>query len=249
MASSSSNVWYFAFGSNMKTDVMRRRGMTILDAKRLCIPSHVLTFDVFGIPYNEPAMASIARRRSSPKDPAEDRSPAVHGIGYLLSVADFQKLVVSEGAGTAYQEVDLAAEPVSGEEEAGEVVTVRTLVSRYPFRPNPLPSQRYLDLLLQGASEHGLPTAYQNYLASLPTYRRNLSRTEELGSRFFLGLWMPIVNWTMRRIKTSTDSGNKQNTGRSVIEAPTVVWLLFRAVWLHYDYLHCWLWGHGGGRR
>ncbi|KAM3418420.1 hypothetical protein BST61_g4409 [Cercospora zeina] len=146
MASSKNNVWYFAYGSNMETDVMQRRGMAVLETKRLRIPTHVLTFDIFGIPYNEPAMASIAPREASLQDPADARPPAVHGIGYLLSEAGLQKLVVSEGAGTAYQEVDPVAETLSDEKEGGEVVTVRTLVSRYPFRPNPLPSQRYLEL-------------------------------------------------------------------------------------------------------
>jgi hypothetical protein len=73
----------------------------------------------------------------------------VHGIGYLLSAADFSSLVVSEGAGTAYSEVEVQARLLDADnhdngDQGGGMLTVRTLVGRYPFRPNPLPSARYL---------------------------------------------------------------------------------------------------------
>jgi hypothetical protein len=163
-------VWYFAYGSNMKSAVMHRRGMKPLAVKRLVVPSHVLTFDIFGVPYSEPAMASIAERGTVAvrgggeggvgtartigglHDSPESHlwPPPVHGIGYLLSAAEFSSLVVSEGAGTAYSEVEVQARLLDvddhnddGEHEGG-MLTVRTLVGRYPFRPNPLPSTRYL---------------------------------------------------------------------------------------------------------
>lgn len=181
MAPVGDKVWYFAYGSNMKSAVMERRGMRPLAVQRLVVPTHVLTFDIFGVPYSEPAMASIAERgtavpvrgggiggggggidasarnnrsqgsdsehsgQSNNKCP-DEHPPPVHGIGYLLSADDFKSLVISEGAGTAYSEIELQARRLDGGkgEGEGESLTVRTLVSRFPFRPNPLPSARYL---------------------------------------------------------------------------------------------------------
>ncbi|OAQ67507.1 membrane dipeptidase GliJ [Purpureocillium lilacinum] len=217
-------VWYFAYGSNMKSSVMERRGMKPLAVKQLVIPSHILTFDIFGVPYTEPAMASIAERETltgpqrAGRDKHQQPPPPVHGIGYLLSAGDFKNLVVSEGAGTAYTEVELQAQILGPSERGGDSLPVRTLVGRYPFRPNPLPSARYLGLLIDGAQEHDLPASYRYYLASLPSYTKSLSPVEAFGARLFLGFWMPIITWTMKRIKTAardTESGRSNSHGHN----------------------------------
>ncbi|KAH8723137.1 hypothetical protein GQ44DRAFT_685895 [Phaeosphaeriaceae sp. PMI808] len=245
-------VCYFAYGSNMKSIVMEKRGMKPFAIKRLVVYSHVLTFDIFGVPYSEPAMASIAERETvTDSGQGRESPPAVHGVGYVLSVRDFEKLLISEGAGTAYLEVELEAHVLasSAEDACGrdghDAIPVRTLVGRYPFRPNALPSERYLRLLIDGAEEHKLPKSYQTYLAELPSYTKKLSRMESLGARLFLGFWMPIIVWTMTRIKTGAHSARPARSSHSGL----MVWLLFNAVWLHYDLFHCWIWGHGGGRR
>jgi gliotoxin/aspirochlorine biosynthesis gamma-glutamylcyclotransferase len=131
-------VWYFAYGSNMRSSVMSSRGLHIAASQPVVVPSHILTFDVFGIPYTEPAMASITLRISS--RPAE-QLPDVHGAVYLLSHSDFARLVLSEGAGTAYREIEVEAHVLGPEQR---VIKARTLVARYPFRPNALPSVRYM---------------------------------------------------------------------------------------------------------
>lgn len=142
------SVWYFAYGSNMKSSVMKQRGIRPQAARKVVVPSHMLTFDVFGVPYSEPAMASIAPR---PVD-ATGRctAPPVHGIAYLLSRAEFHSLAVSEGAGIAYVEVQLDAQLLPPALAGNTTTTaqprlpVRTLSARFPFRPNPRPSARYL---------------------------------------------------------------------------------------------------------
>lgn len=155
-----SHVWYFAYGSNMRSSVMLNRGLKPLAAEKVVVPSHVLTFDIFGLPYSEPAMASIATISDSNKK-SSSRPPAVHGIAYLLHHADYVSLVVSEGAGVAYSEVELEAIALTSggtEEHARRRITVHTLIARYPFRPNAAPSLRYLvsSLDLNG----GLATVY-----------------------------------------------------------------------------------------
>lgn len=144
-------VWYFAYGSNMLSLVMERRGVKPLGAKTVAVYSHILTFDIFGVPYGEPAMAGITER------PADYEGQAVHGVAYLLSGSDYHRLLISEGAGIAYREIVIESRILGGvdrtdiertrsvtERVSGEELNVRALVPRYPFRPNALPSARYL---------------------------------------------------------------------------------------------------------
>jgi len=157
----------------MSSAVMARRGIKPIDTKNVVINTHILVFDVFGVPFTEPAMAGIKQM------PADHSGPSVHGVAYLLSASDYNRLKVSEGAGTGYQEVMLDAEVVGGlgdldqgpakrrdtSDVPGTVdgvvsrrilrgeaaasnptLTVSTLVARHPFHPTPppLPSLRYM---------------------------------------------------------------------------------------------------------
>ena len=73
------------------------------------IPSYRLSFDVLGVLYSEPAMASITA--SQMPDQVID-THLVHGVAMLLCKADYVRLLVSEGAGTAYDEIELEAIPI-----------------------------------------------------------------------------------------------------------------------------------------
>ena len=135
-------IWYFAFGSNMKTSVIRSRGIKPLDVKAIKVSSYVLTFDVFGLPYSEPAMASIARYTTDgDPDQRGANPPDVHGIAYLLSSVDVRGLIGSEGGGVAYNEITVTGLPLHGDDSP---ISMCTLTARYPRRPNAAPSARYL---------------------------------------------------------------------------------------------------------
>lgn len=56
---SRNSVWYFAYSSNLHSSVIAQLGITPLNAQCVRVTSHALVFDVFGIPYLEPAMAGI----------------------------------------------------------------------------------------------------------------------------------------------------------------------------------------------
>lgn len=138
-------LWYFGFGSNMKSSTMKARGIDILDARTVKVPSYVLTFDVFGLPYSEPSMASIASYHTSPvhtRHGAEiDNPPDVHGIAFLITAKGFKRLIASEGGGVAYKEIMVTGVPVDGD---GVAIAMYTLTAKYPRRPNAAPSVRYL---------------------------------------------------------------------------------------------------------
>lgn len=137
------SVWYFAYGSNMSKSTLLRRNLTPLASKVVCIPNHILCFEIFGVPYSEPSMASIRVRDDEP-----DSVPPVHGIAYLLSGEEYQRMIISEGAGVAYEDLELRARTVEagsvGDAVAEAEITVRTLTARFPFRPEAIPSARYM---------------------------------------------------------------------------------------------------------
>ncbi|KAI9860346.1 MAG: hypothetical protein M1830_006232, partial [Pleopsidium flavum] len=139
--------WYFAYGSNMKSSVMKGRGITPIDIQCVVVPKYCLTFDIFGIPYSEPSFASVAEfvrvPREEDSNSAPGEIPPVHGVAYLLSIKDYQRLVVTEGGGVAYDEIAVDARVV-GEDQTGKVITVHTLKAKYPWRPNGAPSKRYM---------------------------------------------------------------------------------------------------------
>lgn len=143
-------VWYFAFGSNLMSSVISNRGIKPIAELNMHIPTHALTFDVFGVPYSEPAMASIAKLTELEGKNSENNDikiPAVHGVAYLLTQEEYVRLIISEGAGIAYREIQVEASPLNSQvddEVDKGIILVRTLVARYPFRPNPAPSKRYL---------------------------------------------------------------------------------------------------------
>jgi hypothetical protein len=123
----------------MKSSVMQGRGIIPLEVRRARVDGYVLTFDVFGLPYSEPSMASIA-----PYTRTEELQhvPDVCGVAYLLSSVDFKRLVGSEGGGVAYDEIEV--EGNSWRSEEPEQIRMHTLVAKFPWRLNACPSKRYL---------------------------------------------------------------------------------------------------------
>lgn len=147
-------VWYFGYGSNIRSASMTKRKISPLQSQAVVLPSYMLTFDIFGIPCAEPAFASIAKFSDlGYDDDAAARCkkttmpPPVHGVAYLLTKEDYCRLVLSEGSGVGYDEIQVEAFPVSAGENRPPGTTgilVHTLKAKYPFRPNRAPSLRYM---------------------------------------------------------------------------------------------------------
>ncbi|KAL3432236.1 hypothetical protein BDV09DRAFT_197936 [Aspergillus tetrazonus] len=244
-------VWYFGFGSNLKTSVMRSRGIEPLAAKPVRVPGYVLTFDVFGLPYSEPAMASISRYVvNASKDSGVDTDPPmVHGVAYLLSRADLVRLIGTEGGGVAYREAIVEGFPIrtgSGsinEEECMKPISMTTLVARYPRRPNAAPSARYLKIIKEGAEEHGLPDEYCGYLGSLPCFVPDKTWLHWLGAVIFLCVGRRAV-WILARIVRRAVS---RNNGMCPAWYGFLILYAYTAMWLWHDYIHAPMFGRGDG--
>jgi gliotoxin/aspirochlorine biosynthesis gamma-glutamylcyclotransferase len=155
------DIWYFAYGANMSASVLtgQRKIQPRLHVSAL-LPRYELSFDVLGLPYSEPALAGLRLRDSSSSregDSDGEETLPVHGVAYLISAADFHRIVATEGAGVAYKTLltravvipnpsglDTGTGVGAGIGAMGGDVAVWTLVTRRPAHPVRRPSARYL---------------------------------------------------------------------------------------------------------
>ncbi|KAL2869633.1 gamma-glutamyl cyclotransferase gliK [Aspergillus lucknowensis] len=233
-------IWYFAYGSNMRSSVMKGRGIMPLKMQAVIVPDYMLCFDIFGIPYAEPAFASIApllNNEVSGKSPI----PPVHGVAYLLTADDYRRLVVTEGAGVGYDEITVQARVLDSDEEQAEI-TARTLKAKYPFRPNRVSSKRYMGLILDGAEEFHLPQSYRGFLQSLPVYTPASTYRARLGSWTFLAFWQRAIRALARLTKVSTNK-----CGHCPRWLGGVIVAVYRFMWGYHDYVHSKIWSRGDG--
>ncbi|KAL9125538.1 MAG: hypothetical protein Q9217_005277 [Psora testacea] len=239
--------WYFAYGSNMKSSVMKGRGIIPVNIRCVVIPTHCLTFDIFGIPYSEPSFASVAEfvrvARDEGRNSAGGGIPPVHGVAYLLSSKDYHRLVVTEGGGVAYNEIAVDAR-ILGEDQDDKIITVYTLKAKYPWRPNGAPSKRYMGLILEGAQEHQLPATYQAYLKSLPTYSKPSTQVDLLAAMLFLAFWRPWQRILVRLIRVRVD-GNGHCPGW----LSGAILILYGLMWGYHDRVHSKICGRGDGTK
>ncbi|KAL3484360.1 hypothetical protein BJX62DRAFT_230304 [Aspergillus germanicus] len=240
-AVASKAIWYFAYGSNIRSSVMKGRGITSLEAQPVVVPSHVLCFDIFGIPYAEPAFASIT---AAPPDlPAQAQAiPPVHGVAYLLTPDDYRRLVLSEGAGVGYNEISVRAKLLSLKPDQEEEIIAFTLQAKYPWRPNRAPSARYMGLIIDGANEFSLPDSYKRYLESLPVYGPLRTYRSQVGAWSFLIVWRRAIRLLARLTNISTnEKGHCPRWLGSVIVG------VYRCMWAWHDHVHSVMWTRGDG--
>ncbi|KAI4154653.1 MAG: hypothetical protein LQ340_001540 [Diploschistes diacapsis] len=149
----------------------------------------------------------LALLSSLEEGPAPTPDPAVTGVAYLITAAQYTHVFASEGGGIVYADAFATACPVSPADEAiigGTTITVRTLgvVASVQRHPHPRASARYMDICLSGAVEAGLPLAYRRYLASFSAYVPPEEGTRaRAGALVFLALWGPVMGAAERLTK------------------------------------------------
>ncbi len=144
-------IHYFAFGANMSSAVLRRRGIEVLCREPARVRGYRLVFDLAGLPWVEPAFASIVH------DPEHE----VFGVLYQLAPEQLRRIDSYEGRGYSLIEVDVEGER-SGTRRS------RTYQTRRPA-PGLRPSRRYLRILCEAARENGLPPSYLRELRAHPS--------------------------------------------------------------------------------
>jgi hypothetical protein len=152
------SLWYFAYGSNMQSETLRgRRGIQYQRA----LPGRAAGWRLV---LDKPPLLPVGESYANIiPDPDAD----VLGVLYEISAPDLAHLDLTEGVLLGnYQRVEIPVRPLA---ELGEPVTAFTLTSEHRA-PDLQPSTRYMDLLIAGALEHGLPSEYVAFLRSVPAH-------------------------------------------------------------------------------
>lgn len=145
MHSSNKSLWYFGYGANMSSKTFQRsyRRLHPTSAEAATLRGYRLSFSEPGIPFFEPSFANIE------KDPAA----VCEGVLYRITEKELDDLDISEG-GRAYNIISVTVDS-----------SVHGSVEAYAFQSKQYahglkPSKRYVDILIEGAEEHGLSEAW-----------------------------------------------------------------------------------------
>ncbi|KAL6834283.1 hypothetical protein J3E69DRAFT_326495 [Trichoderma sp. SZMC 28015] len=244
------HVWYFAYGSNLSSETFRaHRGIQPLEAIPVRLPGWSLTFDIYGVPYQEPAFSSISvAALSTIKNGNGAALRDVYGTAYLVDREAYYSIIASEGGGTAYKEIAVQAERISaGAEKESHIpqsLVVMTLIRGYAATIPRCPSQRYKDIMVQGAEEAQLPASYRSFLDTIPTYRPPKSASRLVGAKIFLAIWVPVMmvaEWITNMTANADGRGNCPRWVHAFVR------LVLVAMWLHHDLVHARIFGRGDG--
>lgn len=143
-------VYYFGYGSNMSSRyLINIRNVPIYESQAASVKDHEVVFAVSSLPAVEPSFASMV--------PSPGR--AAQGVVHLIDRANLRRIVGSESSSYRLREVDAVG---SGDKP---LKVWALLGSRGPATATP--SQRYLDILIEGAEEHSLAEEYVAELKAL----------------------------------------------------------------------------------
>ena len=168
---------YFAYGSNVNTKTMKgTRGITPSAAYPAVLPGYELVFNVPGLPFIEPAFASVRRVVTGKTDDAPSRfarfATETHGVAYVVTDEQWRTILRTE---TSYVREDVTLErflPASTrvDGDAPPATPQKIFATTLVFADADvggvalLPSARYLGLLREGADEWGLDPSWREYL-------------------------------------------------------------------------------------
>lgn len=148
---SSTNL-YFAYGANMSLKYLKNiRNVEPEGWSAGTVQGYKLTFGVKGINDLEPGFANITRCE-------EDCS--VSGIVYALTDDQFNNIINSEPD-------EYLVESVPVDLIDGNTVTAKVLIG--PEEGSFMPSKRYVNIMIEGATEGGVPKEYVGRLSNLET--------------------------------------------------------------------------------
>lgn len=160
-------VFYFAYGSNMSSKVFRHglRHLQPSSAERAILYGYRLAFSEPGVPFFEPAFANVEK----------DEEAICEGVLYQITEKELDDLDISEG-GRAYNLITIRVDgSYSG---AVEAYTFQSKAVAHGLKP----SKRYVDILIDGAQEHGLSEAWVTMLR----HTEYVDRTKHMNLRNFV---------------------------------------------------------------
>jgi cation transport regulator ChaC len=135
-------VWYFAYGSNMNRAQMRARAGNVLEEHNAHLPNYELRF-------NKKVRGGTAGANVQPM-----QGKTVYGVLYKIEDAAFRSLDRYEGVPEHYRRIEVRVTP-----EGGQAVPAQVYIAT-KVEKGLRPAGHYLQAILEGAGEHGLPVTY-----------------------------------------------------------------------------------------
>lgn len=149
-----SDHWYFAYGSNLLTEQKVERTGPIRECKRARLDGYRLTFNKRGD--DDTGKANIV----------PDASSSVWGVVYRCNDAALLKMDKREGVSGGHYKRTTIRVRLDGESEL-EVITYVAGDSFIDDSCSPMRS--YLNRIIDGAREHGLPDSYIREIEAVVT--------------------------------------------------------------------------------
>ena len=134
--------WYFAYGSNMSRAQMRSRAGEILEER----PGRLENYELL---FNKKARGGSATANIRPAT-----GKGVEGVLYKIHESAFRSLDRYEGVPEHYRRIEVNVTDREGRKVAAQAY-IATKVEK-GLRP----ASHYLQVILDGAAEHGLPADY-----------------------------------------------------------------------------------------
>ena len=176
-------MYYFGLGSNMLRSKLENRGINgskieILHMEPAYVANHRLSFNMRGFCPLEPGMGSLEPVDSGNKALHAYHKPECHGALVTLTPENYEKVMRSEGVGPnvtrpGYEEVVVTAVPYNSRKPPVQAMALRAR-PHVRLQQDPCPSQRYMDILQQGAEELQLQPDYRDFLATHPVQQSPL---------------------------------------------------------------------------
>lgn len=139
---SPATVWYFAYGSNMNRAQMRSRAGQILEEQPGRLENYELVF-------NKKSRGGAATANIRPAS-----GKTVHGVLYRIPETAYRNLDRYEGVPEHYRRIEVSVTAASGKK-----ITAHAYIAT-KVEKGLRPAAHYLQTILDGAGEHGLPAEY-----------------------------------------------------------------------------------------
>ncbi len=148
--------WYFAYGSNMQSATLRgRRGIEYSRVYAGRVADWRVVFDKPPIFGNHGAFGNMI----------EEAGAIAFGVAFEVNEDELAHIELTEGVVIGnYDRVVVAVQPLDPD---AELIMAFSLSSAR--RCDNVPTRRYMDLVVEGAGEHGLPADYIVSLQRVPT--------------------------------------------------------------------------------
>lgn len=149
--------YYFGYGSNMHLTSIRAKGVQPLTSERAVLPGWELTFNVEHYFRHEGGVGNI---RPSTRADAE-----VQGVVHLCEDGEMSKMDAVEAYGIGYDRIKVHVKTDQKNLEAVAYVGMPGFLN-----DSCRPTRRYMNILINGASNAGLSKDYLSMLKNYPTH-------------------------------------------------------------------------------